>query len=174
MLLTREPGGTEGAEAIRELLLHRTPAGGWTVEAEALLFAAARADHVARLIRPALARGEWVVCDRYLGSSLAYQCAAGGLGEGAVRDLHRVGSGGLMPDVTLVLRLPTGGQERARARDGGAGDAIGGRSDAYHALVDSGFKSLIEREARAVEIDASGSPGQVAERIDRALAERLT
>lgn len=168
---TREPGGTDGAEAIRDLLLHRTPDGGWTVEAEALLFAAARADHVARLIRPALERGEWVVCDRFLGSSLAYQGGAGGLEETAVRELHAIGSKGLVPDATLVLRLETG-RERAEARDSGEADAIGGRPATYHALVAEGF-NLLAKQGSSAAIDAFGSPEEVAVRIDAALARLL-
>ncbi|MBO0750173.1 MAG: dTMP kinase, partial [Porphyrobacter sp.] len=97
VVLTREPGGTEGAEAIRRLLLD--PSGpGWEPEAEALLFAAARSDHVARLIRPALERGAWVICDRFIDSTRAYQGGGGGLSDDAILTLHRVGSGGLLPD----------------------------------------------------------------------------
>nr|MDP8994939.1 dTMP kinase [Pseudomonadota bacterium] len=84
---TREPGGSPGAEAIRALLLQGEEQR-WTPEAEALLFAAARADHVARTIRPALAEGKWVLSDRFLDSSIAYQGGAGGLGFEAVRALH--------------------------------------------------------------------------------------
>ena len=80
--VTREPGGTPGAEAIRALLLH-PPGNGWDAEAEALLFAAARADHVARRIRPAIEVGHWIICDRFVDSSRAYQGGAGGLGLGA-------------------------------------------------------------------------------------------
>jgi dTMP kinase len=101
---TREPGGSPGAEAIRELLLNG-PEDRWTAETEALLFAAARADHVARTIRPALERGAWVLCDRFLDSSLAYQGGAGGVGGEAVRALHAVGSAGLLPDRTLLLQI---------------------------------------------------------------------
>lgn len=173
VVLTREPGGTDGAEAIRDLLLHHTPAGGWTIEAEALLFAAARADHVARLIRPALERGEWVVCDRFVGSSLAYQGTAGGLGVDVVRTLHKIGSMGLIPDVTLVLELGAEARERANNRDGGAQDAIGGRDDAYHQKVTAGFRQLIQQDSGAISVEASGSPAAVAERIDVAVKERL-
>ena len=173
VVLTREPGGTPGAEAIRDLLLHRTPPDGWTGEAEALLFAAARADHVARRIRPALDAGDWVVCDRFVGSSIAYQGGAGDLTAEAIRDLHRFGSGGLTPDATLVLALTEGeGVRRATIRDNDAPDAIGGRSDAYHRAVEGAFRALAE-EAGAHRIDADGSPDEVAARIDRALAGLL-
>ena len=94
VIVTREPGGTARAEAIRSLLL-APPGEGWPPQAEALLFAAARADHVAHLIRPALARGDWVICDRFVDSSRAYQGGAGGLGDTAITALHAFGSDGL-------------------------------------------------------------------------------
>ncbi|MDB5737225.1 MAG: thymidylate kinase, partial [Sphingomonas bacterium] len=124
---TREPGGSPGAEAIRKLLLEGE-ADRWNAGAEALLFAAARADHVARTIRPAIAVGKWVVCDRFLDSSLAYQGGAGGIAIEQLRVLHQVGSGGLLPDRTLLLTLPAEeAARRAEARDRGASDRIGGR-----------------------------------------------
>ncbi len=173
-VLTREPGGTVGAEAIRQLLLHRAPEGGWTAEAEAMLFAAARADHVARLIRPAIEAEGWVVCDRYLASSLAYQGAAGLLGEDVVRELHAIGSGGLMPDATLVLTLPTAiAQGRAERRDGSAPDAIARRPPAYHKAVAAAFDRMVETDPTAHRIDASGAIETVAARIDAALAPLL-
>ena len=98
-VVTREPGGTPGAEAVRALLLG-TEGEGWHPRAEALLFAAARSDHVARLIGPALEAGQWVVCDRFVDSSRAYQGGAGGLPDADVMALHRVGSQGLLPDLT--------------------------------------------------------------------------
>lgn len=169
---TREPGGTPGAEAIRKLLLHQVPSGGWTVEAEALLFAAARADHVARLIRPALARDAWVVCDRFVGSSLAYQGAAGGLGSEAILRLHEIGSGGMTPDATLVLTIPIDqASERVSSR-GGSTDAIGDRDAAYHALVDGSFEEMIDAGLAQV-VDGSGSPDAVARRVLEALAGLL-
>ena len=172
VLTTREPGGSPGAEAIRELLL-----GGagdrWSMRAEALLFAAARADHVERLIRPALAAGQWVLSDRFLDSSLAYQGDAGGLGIAEVRALHRFGSEGFLPDRTLVLIAPDGAQ-RARQRDGGVDDRIGGRSAAYHQAVEDAFQRLgHEDPARVRLVDATGSPGQVTERLIREVEDLL-
>jgi DNA polymerase-3 subunit delta' len=111
-VLTREPGGTPGAEAIRNLLLS-TEGAGWGARAEALLFAAARADHVERLIRPALARGDWVICDRFIDSSRAYQGGGNGLSDAEVMALHAIGSEGLLPDCTILLELPA--EEAARA-----------------------------------------------------------
>ena len=169
--LTREPGGTPGAEAIRSLLLD-PPGDGWGPEAEALLFAAARADHVARLIRPALERGEWVVCDRFLDSSRAYQGRAGGVGDEAVLGLHAIGSGGLLPDLTLVLAAETSQvTQRLRERDGDEADAIGGRSDAYHSEVNAAFARFADEEpARFRMIDGDGSIDEVRERVWQAVA----
>jgi dTMP kinase len=163
-LVTREPGGSAGAEAIRELLL-----GGeesrWSPRAEALLFAAARADHVARTIRPALEMGKWVLSDRFVDSSLAYQGAAGELGIERVRGLHAFGSEGLYPDRTLVLMLREG-SERARERDGEAADRIGGRSQDYHQKVDAGFLILAAEEPKRVRlVDAAGDEAEVTARL---------
>lgn len=165
-VLTREPGGTPGAEAIRDLLL-RPPGEGWGAEAEALLFAAARADHVARLIRPALALGKWVLCDRFLDSSRAYQGAAGALGDGEVRALHAIGSGGLLPDLTIVIAARSERRaERLRARDGDGSDAIGGRDAAYHARVDAAFREFAAAEPeRFALIDGDGSIEDVHARV---------
>lgn len=169
--LTREPGGTPGAEAIRSLLLD-PPGDGWGAEAEALLFAAARADHVARLIRPALERGEWVVCDRFLDSSRAYQGRAGGVGDEAVLGLHAIGSGGLLPDLTLVLAAETSQvAQRLRERDGEEADAIGGRSDAYHSEVNAAFARFANEEpARFRMINGDGSIDEVRDRVWQAVA----
>ena len=159
---TREPGGTPAAEAIRALLLD--PAlPQWEPAAEALLFAAARSDHVAHLIEPALAAGRWVICDRYVDSSLAYQGGAGGLGEAAIRALHQVGSNGLLPDRTLLLEVnPQATAARIQARDGDATDKIGGRGAAFHEGVADAFVRLAQADpARFRRIDASGIPGAV-------------
>lgn len=172
VLTTREPGGSTGAEAIRSLLLGGD-ADRWSMRAEALLFAAARADHVEKTIKPALSAGRWVLSDRFLDSSLAYQGGAGGLGIEAVRALHRFGSNDFLPDRTLVLVLPEG-QERARQRDGDASDRIGGRDSAYHAAVADAFASIAAAEPRRVRmVDASGSPEEVTRRLMTELAELL-
>ena len=159
---TREPGGTPGAEALRALLLD--PAlPQWEPAAEALLFAAARSDHVAHLIEPALAAGRWVICDRFVDSSLAYQGGAGGLGEDAIRALHRVGSNGLLPDRTLLLEAdPQTTAARIHARDGNAADKIGGRDAEFHDGVAEAFVRLAQADrARFRRIDALGIPGAV-------------
>jgi dTMP kinase len=172
VIVTREPGGSEGAERIRELLL----SGGeeeWGPQAEALLFAAARADHVAKTVRPALDRGQWVLADRFIDSSLAYQGGAGGLGIEAVRAINAFGIGDDFPDRTLVLALDEG-KERARARDAGDSDRIGGRPDDYHRKVEAAFHIIAAEEPERVKlIDASGAPGQVTQRLVEALKDLL-
>ena len=171
---TREPGGSPGAEAIRRLLLEGE-AERWSAGTEALLFAAARGDHVARTIAPALAAGKWVISDRFLDSSLAYQGGAGGIGADAVRMLHQVGSGGLLPDRTLLLELPAGAAaQRAGRRDGDSSDRIGGRGAAYHADVAAAFAALAEAEpGRFRRIDADGSADDVTKRLLAAVEDLL-
>ena len=169
---TREPGGSGGAEAVRSLLL-----GGdedrWSARAEALLFAAARTDHLEKTIMPAVERGAWVLCDRFLDSSLAYQGGAGGLGIEAVRQINRFGIGASLPDRTLLLLFP-GGSERALARDEGESDRIGGRSTAYHEAVEASFRALAAEEpGRVRPVDASGTPEAVTARLLGAIEDLL-
>ena len=172
VLVTREPGGSEGAERIRELLLSGSD-DRWGPHAEALLFAAARADHVARTIRPALERGQWVLADRFIDSSLAYQGGAGGLGIEAVRAINAFGIGEDFPDRTIVLTLDQGA-ERARARDSGGSDRIGGRSSDYHHKVETAFHQIAAEEPERVRlVDASGTPADVTERLVSALEDLL-
>ncbi len=171
---TREPGGSAGGEAIRALLLQGDE-DRWTAGAEALLFAAARADHVAKLIKPSLADGKWVLSDRFLDSSIAYQGGAGGVGTDAIRQLHQIGSGGFLPDRTLLLELPAqAAAERASLRDAGAGDRIGSRDCEYHAQVAAAFRSIASEEPdRFRIIDASGSPEAVTDAMLHALQDLL-
>jgi dTMP kinase len=172
LVTTREPGGSPGAEAIRRLLLDGADEG-WGPEAEALLFAAARTDHLDKVIRPALQSGRWVLSDRFVDSSLAYQGVAGGLGLEAVRRINGFGIGEWFPDRTLVL-IATEGSERAKARDGGASDRIGRRSAAYHEAVEDGFRTIAREEPDRVRlIDASGSPAIVTARLLAAIADLL-
>ena len=164
VVVTREPGGSEGAERIRELLLTGSE-DRWGARAEALLFAAARTDHVEKTIRPALARGHWVLSDRFIDSSLAYQGGAGGLGIDAVRAINAFGIGASFPDRTLILLHPDGA-ERARARDTDGSDRIGGRSGDYHRAVEDAFRRIAAAEPERVRlVDASGSPEQVTARL---------
>lgn len=160
--VTREPGGTAGAEAIRALLLS-ADGDGWLPRAEALLFAAARSDHVERLIEPALALGKWVICDRFVDSSRAYQGGAGGLHDDDVLDLHELGSEGLLPDLTVLIELaPAVAAERVAARDGAAADRIGGRDASYHARVAATFAQLAEAEPwRFMRVNGTGAAAEV-------------
>ena len=172
LLVTREPGGSEGAEAIRELLLSGAE-NRWGAHAEALLFAAARADHVDKTIEPALEAGQWVISDRFVDSSLAYQGGAGGLGIEAVREINAFAVRGRFPDRTLVLTAEDGA-ERARARDADGSDRIGGRSADYHHKVVTAFRLIaIEEPERVVMVDASDSAEQVTERLLEAIADLL-
>jgi len=172
VVVTREPGGSEGAEKIRELLLSGND-DRWGSQAEALLFAAARADHVAKTIRPALEKGQWVLADRFVDSSLAYQGGAGGLGIEAVRAINAFGIGEDFPDRTLVLTLDEG-VDRARARDSDRSDRIGGRPDDYHRKVEAAFHIIAAEEPERVRlVDASGTPQQVTERLIDALKDLL-
>lgn len=168
--LTREPGGTAGAEAIRNLLLNPPAAPndeGWGARAEALLFAAARADHVEKRIRPALNAGTWVLSDRFVDSSRAYQGGAGELGDDTILALHEIGSEGLRPDLTILIEADTEHvAQRLAARDGDDSDAIGGRDAAYHAAVAAAFRKYAEDDpARFAVIDGTGSVDDVHARI---------
>lgn len=170
ILETREPGGSEGAESIRLLLLEERD---WPIEAEALLFAAARVDHIEKTIRPAMERGDWVLSDRFVDSSLAYQGGAGGLGIERVRELHRFATGGFSPDRTLVLTLPEG-KARAAARDGHSGDRIGGRGEDFHHKVDLAFRMIAAEEPERIKlVDASGTEAAVTERLIGAIVDLL-
>lgn len=172
VLVTREPGGSEGAERIRELLLTGEDSR-WGAEAEALLFAAARADHVDKVIRPAVVSGKWVLCDRFVDSSLAYQGGARELGIEAVRAINDFGIRTFFPDRTLVLALAEGGA-RARARDNEISDRIGGRPGGYHQKVDLAFRLIAAEEPDRVRlIDASGNEVEVTGRLLEAIADLL-
>lgn len=166
VVTTREPGGTAGAEAIRSLLLD-PPGEGWGPRAEALLFAAARSDHVEKLIRPALEAGSWVICDRFLDSSRAYQGGAGGLGDTAIMALHDLGSEALRPDLTVLIEVaPEMVTARLAERDQGVSDAIGGRAAQYHADVARAFAKLAASEPDLfVTINGEGTPEEVHGRI---------
>ena len=170
---TREPGGSPGAEKIRALLLGKDEQ--WGPRAEALLFAAARSDHVEKVIRPALDGGQWVLSDRFIDSSLAYQGGAWGLGIDAVRRINAFGIADDFPDRSLVLVLADrSGADRARARDAEGPDRIGGRSADYHKRVEAAFRQLAGEEPGRVKLlDASGSIEEVATRLLDAIADLL-
>ncbi|GBU19113.1 MULTISPECIES: dTMP kinase [Methylobacterium] len=180
VVATREPGGTERAEAIRAALLSGAakPYGPF---AEALLFSAARIDHLDRLIRPALERGAVVLCDRFSDSTRAYQGAAGGLDAGTIAALERVTLGGLSPDLTLILDLPPEtGLARARARaadtggEGAEADRFEAEALAFHARLREAFLAIAAAEpARCAVIDAGLPPDAVEAAVREAVADRL-
>ena len=172
--VTREPGGTVGAEAIRDLLLHHK-GEAWGERAEALLFAAARSDHVEKRILPTLVGGSWVICDRFIDSTRAYQGGGGGLSDQAILDLHQIGSRALLPDLTILLQVdPQATAERLAARDGSDSDRIGGRDAEYHRRVSDAFVALSMREPdRFVRIDGSKSPDQVHRAVLSAVVEKI-
>lgn len=172
--LTREPGGTPAAEALRSMILSPPDGVSFTPLVEALLFYAARRDHLEQLIRPALSTGVWVISDRFSNSTRAYQAAAGGaLGE-EIETLERLCVGSSGPDLTLILDLPleaAGGRVRAR---GGGLDAIEGRGPAYHARVREAFLEIARREPqRCVVLDASLSPEALCEQALVVIDQRL-
>lgn len=160
---TREPGGTPGAEAIRSLFVTGSPTR-WTPETDVLLVTAARADHVARLIRPALDRGETVLCDRYIHSTLAYQGAGKGLSHETLLTLHSFATGNLWPDRVLWLDLPPEiglprSTKRAAAQDAHQPQEqrFEALDMAYHHRVRDGFAQLAATDSRIIRIDASQS-----------------
>ena len=136
VVAVREPGGTALGERIRGLLLDGAAMAPW---AEAALFAAARAELVEDVIRPALARGAWVVCDRYLDSSLAYQGIARGLGLDAVLELNRIATGGLLPDRTILIAVPL---DEALRRAGGERDRIEREGERFLGRVARAYDEL--------------------------------
>ena len=174
---TREPGGTPGAEAIRALIVTGAP-DRWDAMTEALLVAAARRDHAGKVIRPALARGAWVLCDRFADSTLAYQGYAGGLPLDGLAALTRFAAGDLTPDLTIVLDLPAeAGLARAGRRMAAGPETetrFEGRDLRFHEAVRDGFLDIARKEpARCVVVDAAVPVDDVARRIAAAVGERL-
>ena len=172
-LATREPGGSAGAEAIRRLLLEGEGAR-WDAQQEALLLVAARRDHVNRLIIPALARGVWVVSDRFADSTLAYQGYGRGLAAPDLAALHRFALGDFTPDLTLILDLPApAGLARAAARSPAA-DRFERLDPSFHDRLREGFRAIAAAEpGRCVLIDASGAPDAVHRAVTGAVAQWL-
>ncbi len=172
---TREPGGSPGAEIIRHVLLSGAakPLGA---EAEAILFAAARDDHVRTTIEPALEGGRWVICDRFIDSTRVYQGVLGNVDPGFIEGLERLTLGNLKPDLTLILDVPAEvGLERARKRRGAAvADRFEGESLAYHEKLREAYRALAARDSgRCVLIDATEPRVKVAMRIWNVVAQRL-
>ena len=170
VLRTREPGGAPGAEVLRDLLL--SGAVAWSAPAEALLHFAARAEHVEQSIRPALAAGIWVVCDRFADSTMAYQ----GYGQGADRSMIATLTSliGLVPDVTIVLDVSDAvALGRLKSR-GGASDRYERLDAAFHARVNEGFRAIAgAAPERCVVVPADDSEAGVHAAVMRAVWERL-
>ncbi|EHM02947.1 dTMP kinase [Acetobacteraceae bacterium AT-5844] len=171
VLRTREPGGAPGAEALRNLMLHGHVA--WDPVAEAMLMFAARREHVAKTIRPALEAGIWVICDRFADSTLAYQCYGHGLDAAVWRKLADVALEGFAPDVTLVLDLPPeAGMARALTR--GLPDRFERLGKAFHARVHAAFREIAAAEPkRCALLDAAQGADQVFAAASATLRERL-
>jgi dTMP kinase len=164
VVVTREPGGTELGEAIRDLVLH---GGNVTPWAEAALYAASRAQHVEEVIRPALEAGAAVLCDRYLDSSVAYQGVARGLGLDRVLELNLAAVGGLLPDVTFLLQVDA---PVAELRMTGHRDRLEREDSRFHARAAEGYAELATRfPERVVVLDAALPPDEIAERIHSAV-----
>jgi len=160
VLATREPGGTPVGEALRNLVLHGDEISAW---AEAALFAAARAEHVESAIRPALERGEDVVCDRYLDSSVAYQGIARGLGVDRVLALNIDAIRGILPDVTFLLLVDP---DEAAQRSGSASDRIEREGEEFLRAVDKAYRELGSIfGGRIVTLDGSQAPEKIAEEV---------
>ncbi len=168
---TREPGGTKVGEGIRELLLAPRDEG-LDAATELLLYEAARAQHVSEVIRPALEAGVHVLCDRFFDSTTAYQAFGRGLDEEMVRELNRMASGGIIPDLTLLFSVSIEeGLDRARGES--AGDRLEGESLAFHRKVQAGFEALAKREPGRFRTLGEGAIEQVHEEVVRIVKERF-
>ena len=169
VVVTREPGGTDFGATVRELVLHGDHVAP---RAEALLFAADRAHHVETLIRPALGRGEVVITDRYMDSSIAYQGAGRDLGVDEVRELNVWATGGLLPTLTVLVDLPA---EVGRARRGGVHDRLESEADDFHGAVREHFLALAGADPdRYLVVDGELPPEQIHELVRARVATLLT
>jgi dTMP kinase len=173
VVLTREPGGSPGAEAIRHLLLNgiAKPLGP---EAETFMFAAARDDHVATMIRPALDRGAWVVCDRFIDSTRVYQGSLGNVDQRLIRALERLVVGETMPDLTFIMDVPPEiGLARASERGHGV-DRFEAEHVEYHRLLREAYREIAEREPdRCALVDGTASADAIAVRLWMLVSERF-
>jgi len=171
--LTREPGGTALAERVRDIVLTRGQER-LTPVAETLLMFAARGIHVENSIRPALERGEWVVCDRFTDATRAYQGSGRGVDAELIESLARAVHGGLQPDCTLLLDLPVAaGLARARARSGVASDRFEAEAEAFFERVRAGYLELARREPQRVRVIDAAEPLAQVERQVAAVLETL-
>jgi dTMP kinase len=174
VVLTREPGGSPGAEDIRKLVVEGEPQR-WTPLSETLLFIAARADHVTRLIEPALARGKWVISDRFSDSTYVYQGIARGLGTDKVRRLHDAALGSFAPDLTIVLDLdPAEGLKRAGGRGQGNETRFERFDVDFHRTLRDAFRDIAKTEPmRCVLIDGTREKDAIAADVWRVVEDRL-
>lgn len=179
-IVTREPGGSDGAEMIRDLLV-KGATDRWEPMTEALLMTASRTEHIHRKILPALANGQWVICDRFFDSTIAYQGAARGLGMDKMRALQTLAFGDVAPDITFWLNIPViDGLMRARGRedDKSASDAREDRFErmdtSFHEALHTGFAKLAEQEPeRILEVNAARSISDIQLDIRACLSERI-
>ncbi|RKZ20429.1 dTMP kinase [bacterium] len=166
-ILTREPGGTEAGEKIREILLHVSV----DPVTELLLFCAARREHVERVIRPALEEGKIVICDRFMDSTLAYQGGGRGISFEIIQELNRISTGGLEPDLTILLDVPP---EVGIKRIRGERDRIEKEELEFHRRVREAYLEIARREPhRVVVVDGTGEPEEVRKNIEKIVMGRL-
>jgi len=173
VVATREPGGSPGAESLRDLLV-KGPTDRWSPLTETLILYAARRDHIERVIRPALDRGAWVISDRFADSTRAYQGAAGGVDPIFISELETVVLGATRPDLTLVLDLPAEEGLRRAGRRGDDETRFEGKGLPFHDRLRSEFLAIAEREpARCRIVDAAQSIEAVSEAIWAGVAARF-
>lgn len=172
---TREPGGTPGAEALRRMILNPPPeVGSWEPIVETLLFYAARRDHLDRLIRPSLASGAWVLCDRFSDSTRAYQAAAGHVPSDQIETLDQICVGETTPDLTLILDLPLFAARHRMTARASDKDAIESRMLSYHEAVHRAFLDIAKANPqRCVVLDASLTPEALVDLAMKTIDERL-
>lgn len=171
---TREPGGTVLAETVRNLVLHPPEGQTWSSMAEALLMNAARSDHLEKCIRPALAQGSWVLCDRFADSTRVYQSVQGGVSAELLKFLETSVLGETRPDLTLVLDAPVDQAARRRQARGSSQDAFEQRDKHFHEAVRQAFIDIARSEPeRCILIDASRSAEAVQDAVWKHVCDRL-
>ncbi|WP_321489661.1 dTMP kinase [uncultured Hyphomonas sp.] len=174
VVVTREPGGTELAETIRNLVLHPPEGQVWSSMAVALLMNAARTDHLEKMIRPAITAGTWVLCDRFADSTRVYQSVQKGVSVEVLKMLERSVLGDTRPDLTLVLDAPVELAASRRAERGGQVDAFEMRDQAFHEAVRQAFLDVAKDEpSRCAVLDASRTAEDVATQAWKAIESRL-
>lgn len=171
--LSREPGGSPGAEEIRQLLVQGEP-GRWDAVSETLLLFAARHDHWLRTIEPALERGEWVICDRFADSTMAYQGYAGKMDRAKIDALYDLAIGTARPDLTLILDIPVEEGLRRAVSRGGEENRFEKMEMTFHQALREGFLDIARRcPERCVVVSALGSVAVIRDRIQRVVSGRF-